>query len=1267
MLVSTVISWKLNMTSRTTKTSKNKPSRGDKDSRTSNYRQLEFRDHCLMRPHNYGMNTARVEGFEWMWNGERLELEATNLPLGVIRAFIEVISNAADENTKAINRGENPGPIAVDVTSKRVTITNDHTNIPIDKMKTREGEVYVPEAIFGQVMTSGNYDDDEAKQGSGQNGYGSKVVNCMSVEFSCEVIDHINSLNYYQVWTDNLQVHPPEITRIKPVNYGEVTISYVLDFKRFGLRCYSDLELDIFYRHCIDMSFCSQTPVTFNGEEIMIKSAADYVNLYFGSNGNRNSKIQFIDDLFEADNYKLRVLIVDRDSADDKGHTISFVNCLNVPNHGVHVDVVYKAIAEPIRDIFNADLPEGAKKLTVRDIKKYLNVIVIANVENPVFEGPAKQQLQSPVIKLQLTEAHIKRYQKIVKWKCMSQLKDKSDELRRKKALGQLKGKRGKRIDFGSAKKNIIRANWAGTKRSRETVLIIVEGESAACYCGPFIALQPGGRNKYGVLQLQGKILNVAKYYANNPERIAESPIIQLIIKALGLDFNTDYSLKKNRDKLNYGQIMIMTDADDDGLHIKGLIDNFFYTMFPDLLSPEFMSYYRVPVIKGYKGDKVVKFYTNYEFQAWKDEHLAGKTTKVVNDKRTIGGWEFRYFKGLATSTSNDVEEDASNPMIIRYRMDPEAADWIEKMFLKSSIEDRKKWVISYQEDSNHPFTLTEDDILSNFFKNEFIFYILTSLTRSIVHQLDGLKESQRKILWTSFKLKSKHKVFQFGGSVAKKTEYEHGDMSLHKAIIVMARNYSGSNNMEYLTPIGQFGNREDPKAGSPRYISIDRAWWLDLVFHQDDMRILTFSNPEPDFLLPIIPMQLINGTEGVATGWSSTIPAYNPLDIIEWLIARLKSNLSGEDPDWIQLKPWYRYHTGQIELKSDNDSASHVVVHHSRHYLYEVDEETGEVIEMDCLDEGNGIVVITELPIPIIPIKYKNKVLETKLHAGLIEDYTHHMAVDEAFFVVHNPKKVSELNLIVEQSLSNMYQLDGQGRPQHSINVYHLLEEFFTLRLPFYQKRKDSVIARMEDKLTELRYKLKFIKLVIEGKIVVVKQPKVVIHSKMEEYDIPRRIYSLRLQYDNDEVAEIQDQIHKLETELEAYMKLTIEELWMQDLTVLREALQKNHILEHLTFYYKRLSRYFNKLAEATNNKKADIDELILREVFPREIELTQGLIRNLHLLEGQWKTEWTELAKFHKTRKDLISNLIKDETKKSKNNSGIIRLLRSDPIMRS
>jgi DNA topoisomerase-2 len=1254
------------MTSKNSKklSTKNGSSKADSDERSRRYKQMEFVDHLLSRPHNYGMNIDKYERSEWAWNGNKLELTKTDLPMMVTRSFIEIISNAADAIIDAKREGDKPGPIIVEVTKTRVTITNDHANLPVTTMKTREGINYVPEAVFGQVMTSGNYDDDDdnKREGSGQNGYGSKAVNGMSKKFGCIVIDHINNLKYEQVWTDHLQVHEPKITKIKGAKYGEVTIFYDLDLSLAGMNRYTQFEFDIFYRNCIDMSFCSQNTVIYNGEKVMVKSAAEYLNLYFGSEG--NEKIEFIDDTFEGDGYKLRVLIADRES--DRGDIISFVNCLNVPNHGAHVDAVYKAICEPIRDIFNKGLPEGATKLTIREVKKHLNMIVIANIESPIFEGPAKQQLRSPIIKLQLDSERLKKYESIVKWKCMNQLKELSNALRRKKEFGKLKGKTGRHLDFGKAKKNITPANWAGGPRRKEAVLIIVEGESAACYCGPFIALQPGGRDKYGVLQLQGKILNVASFYDNNPERIAESAIIKLLMMALGLNPELDYSIEKNRDKLNYGEVMIMTDADHDGLHIKGLIDNFFHVMFPALLSPDFISYYRVPIIKAYKGREVRRFYTTYEFDEFRLKELKGKKEVNVNGKRTIGGWKFRYFKGLATSNDKDVREDATNPMIIRYQVDDESREWIEKIFRKSSVEERKKWVRKYQKKSKHPFVLREDDVLSNFFKNEFIFYILTSLTRAIIHRVDGLKESQRKILWTSFSLKSEHKVFQFGGNVAKKTEYEHGDMSLHKAITAMARTYAGSNNMEYLTPIGQFGNREDPKHGSPRYISVNRAWWLDLVFHQDDMNILTFTNPEPDFLLPIIPMQLVNGTKGVANTWSSYIPAYNPLDIIAWLIQRLECNMGAELEEGIELKPWYRYHTGEIEVNERENDECESLIHKSRYYLYEYDEESGELIEMEELEPGKGIVAITELPIPSIPVRYENKILDDRLKNGIITDYTHHMAGDEAFFIAYNPKNLSDLNLTITHSLTNMYQLDESGRAIQSFNVYHLIEEFFNLRLPFYQIRKDNVIARIEEKMIEMRHKYNFIKLVCDGELIVVNRPRKVIITEMEVHGVPASIYSKRLQYDEEELTEIKTELEKLEAELELYRKMKVEELWIQDLKVLREALQKRYVMEHLEFYYSRMSRYLNKLREINALKKLDIDQLVLKDVMPQEIKLTKNLIKNVHQLEKKWRVEWNETSQFNKERVAMLNDMIHNERNdKKKRNNEYIKLLESDPIL--
>ena len=162
---------------------------------------------------------------------------------------------------------------------------------------------------------------------------------------------------------------------------------------------------------------------------------------------------------------------------------------------------------------------------------------------------------------------------------------------------------------------------------------------------------------------------------------------------------------------------------------------------------------------------------------------------------------------------------------------------------------------------------------------------------------MSGMKPSQRKVMYTAFRRKYKDtvKVVQFAGAVLETAAYHHGDTALQGAIIAMARRYCGSNNINLLQPDGQFGSRHSNHAGAARYISAGLEKIARLIFRPEDDPILEYQREdgqqiEPKYFLPVVPMVLINGCEaGIAVGWSSFVPMYNPRQILSWLRARMQ------------------------------------------------------------------------------------------------------------------------------------------------------------------------------------------------------------------------------------------------------------------------------------------------------------------------------------------------------------------------------------------
>ena len=151
----------------------------------------------------------------------------------------------------------------------------------------------------------------------------------------------------------------------------------------------------------------------------------------------------------------------------------------------------------------------------------------------------------------------------------------------------------------------------------------------------------------------------------------------------------------------------------------------------------------------------------------------------------------------------------------------------------------------------------------------------------------------------------------QLAGYVAEHSAYHHGETSLAGTIVGMAQTFVGSNNIALLHPAGQFGTRllGGKDAASPRYIFTKLPALTRLIFHPADDALLDYQEDdgqaiEPKHYVPILPMVLVNGAEGIGTGWSSSVPNYNPREIV----ANLR-RLMADEPQQ-PMHPWYRGYT---------------------------------------------------------------------------------------------------------------------------------------------------------------------------------------------------------------------------------------------------------------------------------------------------------------------------------------------------------------------
>ena len=1063
------------------------------------YKKYELLEHILALPDTYIGSIEPQKITSYIYDEETKKMvvdELTYIP-GLLKIFDEVIVNAIDHCMR-LRADEEKGKedikhvknikVTIDKATGRITIMNDGNGVDIKKHSSY-GDLWIPELIFGELLTSTNYDKGEEKIWGGKNGYGSKLTNIFSKEFSIETIDHYTKKIYTQTFSNNMTARTiAEVKASSKVPYTQ--ISFIPDYERFGMKNMSDDIYKLFNRRVIDA--CATTPkevsVYFNGEKLMIKDFEKYCELFLDK-----KEQPFV---YEAVGERWEV--VASISSSGSFEFLSFVNGINTIKGGKHIEYITNMITKNLVDM---TLSKKKKAVKAQHIKDNLFVFVKALIVNPSFDSQSKETLTTPVAKFgSKCELSEKFYDKLFKIGIVDKALS-ITEFYDKKKLVKTDGKKISRIIVPK----LDDANLAGTKDSAACTLILTEGDSAKTMAVAGLSII--GRDKYGVFPLRGKILNVKDATL---QKITDNTEITAIKKILGLEQNKKYT---DLSQLRYGSIMIMTDQDHDGSHIKGLIFNIFQSMWHELYEISgFLTSMLTPIIKATnsRDNEIIEFYNMSDYERW------GETDVAKN-----GSWKIKYYKGLGTSNDQEAKEYFKNMKKITYKYDKDADEVIDLAFNKKRADDRKEWLANYDKDNVLDYTNLEVDF-KTFVDKDLIHFSNRDLQRSINHICDGLKESTRKILFACFKRKlytNEVKVAQLSGYVSEVSAYHHGENSLQQAIVGMAQIYVGTNNINLLSPNGQFGSRcqGGQDASSARYIFTLLTKLTKLIFKEEDNNTLTYQDDdgqqiEPEFYIPVIPMILVNGGIGIGTGYSTNIPQFNPSEIIaacKFICTAIKlAGLDGDTEDGMDniyetidildiddLVPYYLGFNGTIK-KSDNNS------YISKGVYKWIDGETLE---------------ITELPIGTWTEDYK-EFLENMITNGLnnLKYIENHYTSKNVKFILHFNANVREtfedkfeqlfkMSSSKNLSINNIHLFNKNGAIQKYDNTTEIIKEWSKTRILKYIERKAYQIKILEKDFLLLSAKIRFIIDVISGNIQIMNKKLTDIAKRLIELKYPR------------------------------------------------------------------------------------------------------------------------------------------------------------------
>ena len=1126
-------------------------------------------------------------------NNDKIVEKQVSIVPGLYKIFDEAVVNTRDQTIRMrdlIDKGNADAipvteiDISIDMQTGIITLRNNGNGIDIAKHPVEN--IWIPELIFAHLRTSTNYDKTEKKTTGGKNGFGIKLAFIWSTWARIETVDHIRKLKYIQEFENNLDIiKPPSVEKFTQKPFTKV--SFKPDYKRMGLNGLTDDLLALFKRRVFDLAAVTEksVKVKYNNELVPIKSFLHYVDYYVGD---KTTTARIHEEANERWEYVVCM------APKEEFTQVSFVNGIFTSKGGKHVEYILNQFVRKMTAYIKQKKKVDVKPNT---IKEQLFLFVRCVIENPSFDSQTKDYMNTPSSSFGSScEISDKFIEKAAKLGIM----DAACALTEVKTTKTIKKQDGVKSKSVRGIPKLVDANDAGGPNSSKCVLILCEGDSAKA--GIMSGLSTTDRNTIGVYPLRGKLFNVR---GETAKRISEVKEIHEIKQIVGLQAGKKYTIEEATQHLRYGKVLFMTDQDLDGSHIKGLCINLFDAEWNTLLSiPGFIGFMNTPIIKARKGNQERMFYNDGEYEKWKKESVENNTLK---------GWTFKYYKGLGTSTGKEFKEYFANKKIVNFVSTGEgSSDAIDKVFNKKRAADRKEWLENY--DRNLYLDTNRDSVpYEDFIGQEMIHFSKYDCERSIPNGIDGLKTSQRKILFTCLERRLTHevKVAQLGGAVSEKSRYHHGEQSLYGAIINMAQDFVGSNNINLLEPNGQFGTRLQggDDAASERYICTQLSKLTRLIFPEADDSILTYLEDdgtpvEPMFYVPIIPMQLVNGGKGIGTGFSTDILNYNPLTVIDYVKQQLLENqnkeLSTTLPELLSsstLTPHYNGFNGTITSLNEQNNKYLIKG------VYEIlSDKQVRVTELPIGTWTDDYKKYIEELIDFKPVvqsssqekEKKEKVdkkekekekkekpsKKSKSDQPQIKDYID-MSTDTTVdftitfangvisdlkdtIVEHNTCSALEklLKLYTTRTTTNMHVFDENEKLIKCEKVEDVIMHFMKVREAYYIKRKNYQVDSLKKETCILSNKARFISEVLDDTIDLRKKKSAEVSAimKLNNYDMvdedEHYKYLVRLPMDSvteENIEKIMSERDRKNKELEILLNTTEREIWLKELDTLR------------------------------------------------------------------------------------------------------------------
>uniref|UniRef100_A0A6C0BDG6 DNA topoisomerase (ATP-hydrolyzing) n=1 Tax=viral metagenome TaxID=1070528 RepID=A0A6C0BDG6_9ZZZZ len=1131
------------------------------------------------------------------------------------RLLLEMLSNCIDNAFLSRRMNVDPGDVTIDMTSDTISIRNTGIPIPVDIHEyfySQNQFGTCAELIFGIIGAGSNTDDRVTKQGGGQNGIGSKLCNIFSREFTVEIGDNIRGFHQKVIWRRNMTKKVSSV--ITPSTYNIVMgqdrkyhivpigdryngpnfvkITWKQDFRKFGIDYFSQEELELYMKYAADATFQGKIPIVFNNTTIDCRGAQSYANLF----PKEMSKTAFIHYEFSQappiQGRELEAAIASFQIVPDvelivldspgEGMHISYCNGIYNVDGGVHTDAAYREVLRAVKEVMasNKGFDKGLdmSKLDIRDIKKHCTIIINYKCKEPVFKGQDKERLNKPEPKINISPDESA---KMKKWKLV-------DILYKSLTGKNLTAISGGRLGRGRVKddENFEDANWVDTPRRNEAVMVICEGKSAGAYILKWILSTPERKDKYAAFLLKGKVKNVTDLGVMEIESNEE---LRKLIKYMGLEYGVDYRTKEGAASLRYGYIYVMVDADSDGSHILCLFLNFIYRAFPTFAMAGRIFYPPTPVIRVLTSSGQTKeiFYNMFQYNQWNEKNGFQKHTA-------------KYFKGLAAGKDAFAKEDSKISPLVLFGFDQLACQALDIAFKRGLTNERKKW-IQFWRDKIDTEVVTKIQCqnprlwhvnISDYINTKLVEYSIDSFTRALPGYKDGLKKSQRQVLWYildewnfGHSRKSETKLSQIASAAANKCKYHHGDKGLIDVLSRMASFYPGSNNCPLMSPEGQFGTRNKLGAdvGAARYVETKPEPFFTYIFDEEllnlvEQNVVEDKKVEPKWIPCKVPLHIINGVVGVATAYSLEIPSYHPVDVIVWILQYISEQMV------FPMVPWFRGFTGGIELeifkgkykKESSQQLTEEMIHYyegltltttgifrhirnrNQEYTEEINGKKTKVVH-EVAD-----VYVTEVPIGVGLASYRSAM--EKL-CDRIDDKME--TTDTPNIIIEGWKKPithKDLLLIERTGLCNITLIDDDSFPIQMRNIYEALKIYCDNMIDLYLKLKEKRLKELEEGILHESKIIKLIELLLTDTIIAKKQNESYVAEQLKPYGIEYEIYK-KLSRRSETIEGYQEHLEKLTTLQKRY-----------------ELIRNKH---HLAEWSADLNKFMNELTKDPSYQK--------------------------------------------------------------------------------